>query len=324
MPYLSYLRAINRALGDEMERDPAVFIMGEDIREALTNTTIGLLKRFGPHRVIETPLSEQGFTNFATGAALAGRRPVVEYQIPFLLLLVLEQIANQANKISLMSGGQAKVPVTYLLPAAGWRPAWGAQHSDQPYPVFGHFGVKTVLPATPADAYGLLVTAIRDDDPVVVFAPIAAHKIQEDVVFAELAPVPLGVGRVHRPGAEVTVVAVGHLVHDAIAVADELSGEISVEVFDPRTLYPFDWDGLAASLAKTGRLVVADDANRFCGLAAEILATAAEEMNLLVPPRRVTRPVSAVLGCVPELDLALQPDRAQLAAAIRHVFKTGR
>src|SRR6266581_2516581 len=125
MPYLSYLRAINRALGDEMARDPAVFVMGEDIREALT-----------------------------------GRRPVVEYQIPFLLLLVLEQIANQANKISLMSGGQAHVPVTYLLPAAGWRPAWGAQHSDQPYPVFGHFGVKTVLPATPADAYGLLVTAI--------------------------------------------------------------------------------------------------------------------------------------------------------------------
>jgi pyruvate/2-oxoglutarate/acetoin dehydrogenase E1 component len=324
MPYLSYLRAINRALGDEMERDPAVFIMGEDIREALTNTTIGLLKRFGPHRVIETPLSEQGFTNFATGAALAGRRPVVEYQIPFLLLLVLEQIANQANKISLMSGGQARVPVTYLLPAAGWRPAWGAQHSDQPYPVFGHFGVKTVLPATPSDAYGLLVTAIREDDPVVVFAPIAAHKVREDVVFAELAPVPLGVGRVHRSGTDVTVVAVGHLVHDALAVADELAGEISVEVFDPRTLYPFDWDGLAASLAKTGRLVVADDANRFCGLAAEIVAAAAEDMNLVAPPKRVTRPDSAVLGCVPELDMALQPDRAQLAAAVRNVFKSGR
>jgi acetoin:2,6-dichlorophenolindophenol oxidoreductase subunit beta len=324
MPYLSYLRAINRALGDEMERDPAVFIMGEDIHQALTNTTIGLLKRFGPQRVVETPLSEQGFTNFATGAALAGRRPVVEYQIPFLLLLVLEQIANQANKISLMSGGQAKVPVTYLLPAAGWRPAWGAQHSDQPYPAFGHFGVKTVLPATPADAYGLLVTAIRDDDPVVFFAPIAAHKVQEDVVFADLAPVPLGVGRVHRTGTDVTVVAVGHLVHDALAVADELSNEISVEVFDPRTVYPFDWDGLAASLAKTGRLVVADDANRFSGLAAEILATAAEDMNLQAPPRRVTRPDSAVLGCVPELDMALQPDRAQLAAAIRNVFKAGR
>jgi pyruvate dehydrogenase E1 component beta subunit len=324
MPYLSYLRAINRALGDEMERDPAVFVMGEDIREALTNTTIGLLARFGPQRVVETPLSEQGFTNFATGAALAGRRPVVEYQIPFLLLLVFEQIANQANKISLMSGGQACVPVTYLLPAAGWRPAWGAQHSDQPYPMFGHFGVKTVLPATPSDAYGLLLTAIRDDDPVMVFAPIAAHKIQEDVVFADLRPVPLGVGRVHREGDDVTVLAVGHLVHDALAVAEELADEVSVEVFDPRTLYPFDWEGLAASLKKTGRLVVLDDSNRFCGFAAEIIATAAEEMLMLAPPRRVTRPDSAVLGCIPELDLALQPSREQVAAAIAGVMAGGR
>lgn len=323
MPYLSYLRAINRALGDEMERDPAVFVLGEDIHHGLTNTTIGLLSRFGPQRVVETPLSEQGFTNFATGAALAGRRPVVEYQIPFLLLLVFEQIANQANKVSLMSGGQASVPVTYLLPAAGWRPGWGAQHSDQPYPMFGHFGVKTVLPATPTDAYGLLLTAIRDDDPVMVFAPIAAHGVQENVVFADLAPVPLGVGRVHRAGSDVTVLAVGHLVHDALAVAAELADEISVEVFDPRTLYPFDWNGLAASLDKTGRLVVMDDSNRFCGLAAEVLATAAEEMHLVARPKRVTRPDSAVLGCVPEMDMALQPTRTQLATAIRQVFKSG-
>jgi acetoin:2,6-dichlorophenolindophenol oxidoreductase subunit beta len=324
MPRLSYLRAINRALADEMERDPAVFVMGEDIHQALTNTTVGLLKRFGPQRVVETPLSEQGFTGFATGAALAGKRPVVEYQIPFLLLLVIEQIANQANKVSLMSGGQAHVPVTYLLPAAGWRPAWGAQHSDQPYPLFPHLGVKTVLPATPTDAYGLMVSAIRDNDPVVVFAPIAAHQVREDVVVADLAPVPLGTGRVHRAGDDVTVVAVGHLVHDALAVAGELAGEISVEVFDPRTLYPFDWDGLAASLAKTGRLVVVDDSNRFCGFAAEIITTAVEEMRLAAPPKRVTRPDSAVLGCVPELDMTLLPSRDQLDTAIRHVFKSGR
>ncbi|HEY7142776.1 MAG TPA: transketolase C-terminal domain-containing protein [Streptosporangiaceae bacterium] len=324
MPSLSYLRAINRALGDEMERDPAVFVMGEDIHQALTNTTIGLLDRFGPQRVLETPLSEQGFTNFATGAALAGRRPVVEYQIPFLLLLVFEQIANQANKVSLMSGGQAKAPVTYLLPAAGWRPAWGAQHSDQPYPMFAHFGVKTVLPATPADAYGLLTTAIRDDDPVVFFAPIAAHQIRENVVVAELEPVPLGSGRVHRAGTDVTILAVGHLVHDALAVAAELDGEISAEVFDPRTIYPFDWDGLLASVRKTGALVVADDANRFCGLGAEILASVAEQVSLAAPAQRVTRPDSAVLGCVPELDLALQPSRDQLAAAVRAVVSGSR
>jgi pyruvate dehydrogenase E1 component beta subunit len=324
MPLLSYLRAINRALADEMERDPGVFVMGEDIHQALTNTTVGLLSRFGPHRVMETPLSEQGFTGFATGAALAGLRPVVEYQIPFLLLLVFEQIANQANKVSLMSGGQASVPVTYLLPAAGWRPGWGAQHSDQPYSLFAHYGVKTVLPATPADAYGLVTTAIRDNDPVVVFAPIGAHGVREDVGAAALSPVPLGASRVHRAGTDVTLLAVGHLVHDALAVAGDLAGEVSVEVFDPRTLYPFDWEGLAASVRKTGRLVVLDDSNRFCGFAAEIIATATEEMLMLTPPRRVTRPDSAVLGCVPELDMALQPSREQVAAAIVAVMAGGR
>jgi pyruvate dehydrogenase E1 component beta subunit len=321
MPLLSYLRAVNRAIGDEMERDPAVFIMGEDIRHALTNTTTGLLDRFGPLRVVETPLSEQGFTDFAMGAALAGRRPVVEYQIPFLLLLVFEQIANQANKVSVMSGGQASVPITFLLPAAGWRPGWGGQHSDQPYSMFAHCGVKTVLPATPTDAYGLLVSAIRDDDPVMFFAPIAAHGVRENVVPGDLVPVPLGVSRVHRPGTDVTVLAVGHLVHDALAVAADLDGEVSVEVLDPRTLYPFDWDGLGASLDKTGRLVVMDDSNRFCGFAAEIVATAVEEMRVDVPPVRVTRPDGAVVGCLPELDLALQPTREQLAGAIRAVMK---
>jgi len=323
MPKLSYLRALNRALGDEMERDPAVFVIGEDIRLGLTNTTPGLVERFGPDRVLEAPLSEQGFTDFATGAAMAGKRPVVEYQIPFLFLLVFEQIANQANKFSLMSGGQTAVPVTYLLPAAGWRPGWGAQHSDEPYSMFAHAGVKTVVPATPRDAYGLLVSAIRDDDPVTLFAPIPAQKVREDVNLATLAPVPLGQARVHRPGTDVTVVAIGHLVYDALAVAEQLAGEVSVEVFDPRTVYPFDWDGLAASLAKTGRLVVVDDSNRSCGMGAEIVATAAEEMRLDVPPRRITRPDGAIVGASPEMDVALLPNTAQLTTAIIEVFKAG-
>jgi pyruvate dehydrogenase E1 component beta subunit len=306
-----------------MARDPAVFVLGEDIRLALTKAAAGLRDRFGPQRVIETPLSEQGFTNFATGAAMAGRRPVVEYQIPFLLLLVLEQIANQANKFRLMSGGQTTVPVTYLLPGTGWRPGWGAQHSDQPYAVFGHLGVKTVVPASPRDAYGLLVSAIRDDDPVLVMAPQPLLGIREDVPNEELVPVPLGVGRICRAGTDVTVVALAHLVHDALAVADELAGEVSVEVFDPRTVYPFDWAGLAASLERTGRLVVLDDTNRFCGMAAEIVATAAERMPLVAPPLRVTRPDSAVvIGCAPELDRVVQPSREQLTAAIRQVLKS--
>ena len=323
MTKLSYTRALNQALAAEMERDPAVFLLGEDVRHALTNVTVGLFDRFGPERIVETPLSEQGVTNFATGAAMAGLRPVVEYQIPFLLMLVFEQIVNQANKFSMMSGGQARVPVTYLLPAAGWRTGWGAQHSDEPYSLFAHYGVKTVVPATPTDAFGLFVSAIRDDDPVVVFAPIGSLAIRQDVAPGDLVPVPLGTGRVHREGCDVTVVAIGHLVYDALAVADQLADQVSIEVFDPRTLYPFDWDALAASLAKTGRLVVIDDSNRTCGMAAEILATATEEMHLVAPPRRITRPDGAILGSVPELDLALQPSRQVLADTVLKVVKSG-
>src|SRR5581483_6973546 len=203
MARLSYLKALQRALIDEMTRDESVFVLGEDIRVGVNNVTAGLLAKFGPERVLDTPLSEQAFTSFATGAALAGLRPVIEFQIPSLLFLVFEQIANQAHKFSLMTGGQARVPVTYLVPGSGSRTGWAGQHSDHPYSLFAHVGVKTVVPATPTDAYGLLVTAIRDDDPVVVFAPAGVLTVRADVDFASLAPVPLGVGRIHREGTDV-------------------------------------------------------------------------------------------------------------------------
>ncbi|WP_329003386.1 alpha-ketoacid dehydrogenase subunit beta [Kribbella sp. NBC_00709] len=322
MPKLSYLKAMNRALADSLDSDPSVFLLGEDIRVAASNLTAGLLSRFGPERVLDTPLSEQAFTNFATGAALAGMRPVIEFQIPSLLFLVFEQIVNQAHKFSLMTGGQCKVPVTYVVTGSGSRTGWAGQHSDHPYTLFAHVGVKTVVPATPMDAYGLLVSAIRDDDPVVMFAPSGALGVREDVEFTTLAPVPLGVGRVARPGRDVTVVAVGQLVQDALAVADELAGAgVSVEVFDPRTVYPFDLDGLAASVAKTRRLVVIDDSNRTSGFAAEVLAVAAERFTLAAPPRRVTRPDGAVLPFALALDRAVQPGREQLVAAINAVLE---
>ncbi len=321
MPILSYLKALNRALGAEMDADPAVVVFGEDIGVAVSNVTTGLLKKFGPERVVDMPISEQAFTSFATGAAMAGARPVIEFQIPALLYLVFEQIANQAHKFSLMTGGQIRVPVTYILPSSGSRVGWAGQHSDHPYSLFAHVGVKTVVPATPTDAYGLLLTAIRDDDPVILFAPAGAVAQRENVDFETLAPVPLGVGRVHRAGDDVTVVAIGHLVHDALAVAEELADTVSVEVFDPRTLYPFDWNGLAASLERTGRLVVIDDSNRSCGIGGEILATAAEQMRLIAPPKRITRPDGAVLAFARELDLAVQPTRDQLRTAIEAVMK---
>ncbi|MBO4160821.1 MULTISPECIES: alpha-ketoacid dehydrogenase subunit beta [Micromonospora] len=321
MPRLSYRKALTRALTDEMTRDESVFLLGEDIRVGASNVTPGLLKRFGPDRVLDTPLSEQAFTSFATGAALAGLRPVVEFQIPSLLFLVFEQIVNHAHKFPMMTGGQCSVPVTYLVPGSGSRTGWAGQHSDHPYSLFAHVGIVTVVPATPADAYGLLASAIRHDDPVVVFAPAAALEVRDDVDFATLAPVPLGRGVVRRAGDDVTVVAVGHLVHDALAVAEELADQVSVEVFDPRTIYPFDLDGLLDSVSRTGRLVVVDDSNRSCGIAAEIITSVLERVPLVAPPRRVTRPDGAVLPFAPVLDRAVQPGREQLTAAIQLTMK---
>ncbi len=320
MAWMSYLKGLNRALRDEMSADPTVCVLGEDVGAAVAGLTTGLQDTFGRDRVLDLPLSEQAFTSFATGAAVSGRRPVVEYQIPSLLFLTMEQIANQAHKFSLMTGGQVSVPVTYLVPGSGSRTGWAGQHSDHPYSIFAHIGLKTVVPATPSDAYGLLVSAIRDDDPVVFFAPANCLAEREDVT-GPLAPVPLGRARIHRSGTDVTVVAVGHLVRYALAVAAQLSDEVSVEVFDPRTVYPFDWPALAASLGRTGRLVVIDDSNRFCGLGAEVIATAAEEMPLAAPPKRVTRPDGAVLPFALDLDQALQPSQDQLVDAIRATMK---
>jgi len=314
---MRYQQALQKALRDAMLADPSVFVIGEDVRASLRGVSKGLVEEFGEERVLDTPISEQAFTGFATGAALAGRRPVVEFQIPALLYISFEQIVDQAQKLRLMTGGQARVPVTYIVPGSGARLGLAGQHSDHPYSLFVHAGVKTVLPATAFDAYGLLAAAIGDDDPVILFAPAAVLGLRDEVPD-EPFTVPLGTGRVHRAGDDVTVVATGHLVHDALALAEELTDELSIEVWDPRSLLPFDWDGLAASLAKTGRLVVYDDANRSCGIAGEILATAAEEMELAAPPRRVTRADTVVPFAV-ELELAVLPSRSQLERAVRAV-----
>jgi pyruvate dehydrogenase E1 component beta subunit len=211
--------------------------------------------------------------------------------------------------------------VTYFVPGSGSKTGWAGQHSDHPYALFAHVGVKTIVPATPSDAYGLFVSAIRDDDPTVVFAPAGALYLREDVDIASLAPIPLGVGRVHRPGTDVTVVAVGHLVSAALEAAELLADQISVEVWDPRTLWPFDWDGLLASVSKTGRLVVIDDSNRFCGLGAEVIAAVTEQVRLVSPPKRITRPDGAVLPFALALDRALQPTQDQLVTAIQEACK---
>ena len=321
MTQVRYLPALGRALRDEMAADPNVFVVGEDVRASLRGVTRGLVDEFGPDRVLDMPISEQLFTGFATGAALMGRRCVVEYQIPALLYIAFEQIANQAQKLRLMTGGQARVPVVYLVPGSGARLGLAAQHSDHPYSLFAHAGVKTVLPSTAEDAYGLMLSAIRDDDPVLYLAPAAVLPLRGELPD-DAGPVPIGSGRIHRGGSDVTVVAVGHLVQEALALAEELEGEVSVEVLDPRTLYPFDWALLRGSLERTGRLVVVDDSNRTCGLAGEILATAAEEMQLVARPRRVTR-ADAPIAFAVELERAVLPSRDQLRAAVLATLEEG-
>ena len=320
MSKLSYTKALNRALHDALATDPAVCIFGEDVGAGMAGPTLGLQAKFGPDRIIDMPLSEQAFTSMAIGAALNGRRPIIEFQIPSLLFLTFEQITNQAHKLSLMTGGQTHVPITYLIPGSGSRQGWAGQHSDHPYSLFAHTGIKTLLPSTPTDAYGLLTTAIHDNDPTILFAPAQTMHLREDIT-QNLTPIPLGQAHIRREGTDVTVFAAGHLVHTALAVADEVAGEISVEVLDPRTLYPLDWATLERSLAKTGRLVTVDDSNRMCGLGAEVLATAAEQMHLVAPPRRVTRPDGAVLPFALGLDHALQPGTDQLRRAIRAVMR---
>jgi pyruvate/2-oxoglutarate/acetoin dehydrogenase E1 component len=320
MPRLRYIEALTQALRDEMAADERVVVLGEDVRQSLRRVTVNLVAEFGPGRVIDTPLCEQAVTGFATGAALAGYRPVVEFQIPALLYIAFDQIVDQAQKLSLMTGGQACVPVTYLVPGSGARAGLAGQHSDHPYSLLAHMGVKTVLPSLPSDAYGLLRSAIRDEDPVAVFAPAASLGVREEV-GEEIPSVPLGRGRVHRSGSDVTLVAVGHLVQLALAVADGLTSEgISVEVFDPRTIYPFDWELLCESANKTRRLVVVDDTNRTCGLASEILATVSESVSLRTHPRRVTRADSTV-PFAPTLEQSVLPSKDEVTHAVRTVMQ---
>jgi acetoin:2,6-dichlorophenolindophenol oxidoreductase subunit beta len=318
MPKLRYQQAFAAALRDEMAADDRVFVLGEDVRESLRAVTRGLYDEFGPDRVLDAPLSEQAFTSFAMGAALTGFRPVVEYQIPSLVYLALEQIVNQANKFRLMTGGQAGVPVTYYAPGSGARLGLAGQHSDHPYAMLAQAGVKTLVPGTPQDAYTLFRAAIRDDDPVVVFAPAAVLGTRDEVDVGEPPRDSIGSARVLREGADVTVIAIGHLVPLALEFAE--SSGAAIEVIDLRSAFPLDRATLLASSAKTGRIVVLDDGNRTAGLAAEVIATVTAEVDLTSRPVRVTRE-DAVIPFAPELERELVPSAEKLEAAVHSVLE---
>src|SRR5437764_7120367 len=272
MPEMTYREAVRDALGAALRADDDVFLMGEDIAEmgGSMGVTQGLLDEFGPERVRNTPISEMAIVGAGIGAAMAGMRPVVEIMYEDFLTLSLEQIVNQAAKHRFMSGGQIKVPLTIRTQGgAGWSP--GAQHAQQLEAWFVHVpGLKVVFASTPTDVRGLLWSAIYDDNPVLFFEHRTLYPIKEEVPD-ELEPIALGQARVHREGEDVTVVATGRLVHEALAAAQEAESEgVSVEVVDPRTLLPLDEETLVASVKKTNRAVVAHEAVTRMGFGAEV------------------------------------------------------
>jgi len=325
MREIRYLEALSEALREEMRRDPGVIVLGEDVRHALRGVTKGLVAEFGPTRVYDTPISEAAFTGLATGAALAGLRPVIEYQINALIFVAFDQLVDQAQKLRYMMGGQGRIPVTYLLSASGARRGLAGQHSDHPYPLLLHMGMKAVMPSTPRDAKGLLKTAIREDDPVIVFAPAALLATRGPVPEEEYT-IPLGQAAVRREGTDLTVVAVGPLVPDALRCAETLAAEgISVEVVDPRSLLPLDRETLLASVRKTRRVVIFDDSNRTCGFAAELAALFAEEAwdALEAPVRRITR-ADVPVPFSPPLEAYVLPSGDRLLAECRALLAHSR
>src|ERR687888_1866220 len=274
MPELSYREAVRDALSRAMRADEDVFIVGEDIAEmgGSMGVTAGMLEEFGSERVRNTPISEMAIVGAGIGAAMQGMRPVVEVMYEDFTTLAMEQIVNQAAKHRSMSGGQVKVPLTIRTQGgAGWSP--GAQQDQQVEAWFVHVpGLKVVFPSTPTDVRGLLWSAIYDDNPVVFFEHRTLYGIKEDVPD-ELDPIPLGKARVHREGEDVTVIATGRLVHEALAAAKEAEQDgISVEVVDPRTLQPLDEQALVDSVKKTNRCVVAHEAVTRMGFGAEVAA----------------------------------------------------
>lgn len=326
MRTITYAAAINEALAEEMERDEQVFLIGEDIGEAggVFGVTRGLHGRFGDERVLDTPISEEGLTGAAVGASLLGGRPVVEIMFSDFSMLAMDMIVNQAAKTHYMTGGRLSAPVTIRL-VTGTAGATAAQHSQSLEAWFVHApGLKCVAPSTPEDAKALMKTAVRDPDPVCFFEHKQLYNGKGEVPD-EVEPLPLGVGRLAREGSDVTIVSYLKTLHEALAAAETLAQEgISVEVFDPRSLVPFDREGLRASLEKTGRLVIAHEAPQRGGFGAELAAFAAGECwELLRGPVVRVCGTNTPIPYAPELEGFVIPDAERIAQGVRSLVGAG-
>ncbi|HEU4971360.1 MAG TPA: alpha-ketoacid dehydrogenase subunit beta [Gaiellaceae bacterium] len=320
MPELTYREAVRDALGRALREDESVFIMGEDIAEmgGSMAVTQGLLDEFGPGRVRNTPISEMAIVGSGIGAAVQGMRPIVEIMYEDFLTISMEQLVNQAAKHRTMSGGQIKVPLTIRTQGgAGWSP--GAQHAQQLEAWFVHVpGLKVVFASTPEDVRGLLWSAIYDDNPVVFFEHRTLYPIKGEVP-EQLEPIPLGKARIHREGTDVTVVATGRLVHEALKAAEDAEKDgISVEVVDPRTLLPLDEEAIIGSVKKTTRCVTAHEAVTRGGFGSELTAVIQHgAFDWLDAPIERVGAKFAPLAFAPVLEQASVPHADDVLAAIR-------
>ena len=321
MSEITMTAAINQAIDQEMARDDRVFVAGEDVQVGGPfGTEAGLFDKYGEKRIVNTAISELALTGLGVGAAAVGLRPIIEIMIMDFVTVAMDQIVNQMAKMKYMLGGQATLPIV-VTTHAGIDSSSAAQHSGSLEAWFCHVpGLKVVMPSNAYDAKGLLTAAIRDDNPVVFVSNKRCLQTSCEVPDAAYT-VPLGVAEVKRTGSDLTIVATGRLVIDALEVAEELAPRgISVEVIDPRTLSPLDMDTILASVRKTSRAVVAHEAVRQGGIGAEIAARISDEAfdYLDAPVKRIGAPFTPV-PFAPELEQLYLPGKAELVQAIGEI-----
>ena len=323
MPVVTMREALNQALREEMLRDENVFLMGEEVAayEGAYKVTKGLLAELGDKRVTDTPITELGFAGLGVGAAMAGLRPIVEFMTFNFSILATDQIINSAAKMLYMSGGQFKIPIVFRGPG-GSAFQVSSQHSQAIESWFAYFpGLKVVMPSTPADAKGLLKSAIRDDDPVIFIEQERMYGIKGEVSDDIDFLVPLGVADVKREGKDATIVARSLMVPVALKAAEILEKQgVSCEVIDPRTIRPLDLSTIIESVKKTNRVVVAEESHPFCGVGAEIAAEITEQAfdYLDAPVKRVSA-TDVPMPYAKNLEDRAIPNVDQVVAAVREV-----
>jgi acetoin:2,6-dichlorophenolindophenol oxidoreductase subunit beta len=317
---LPYIAAIGEAISEEMARDDKVLYFGQNIA---TTENDPFLQAFGADRVRVTPISETAEIGMAVGAAFAGYRPVVELYMAEFMLVAMDQVVNEAPRFHYMTGGQVKVPIV-LKAGYGFTAGWSGQHTGSIYGMFmGVPGLKVAVPATAADAKGLMTASIRDDNPVVFFHHYLLTLEHGEVPEGEYV-VPLGEAAVRREGADVTIVAIGWLVDKALAAAEQLAAEgVSAEVIDPRTLAPLDTGTILSSVDKTGRLVIVDQSTRHGSAAAVIAAEVASEgFGSLKAPIGLVTALDATIPYSQPMEEYLLPDEGKIVAAVQQVLGT--